>query len=144
MTRTFLLCCGVCRRIREVLLEAPWSILDLLFSALISGIGLYLLLRPGLFNHIGGVYSLLARLGSEWLWGWIFLGCGSFSFVICLWCVRPAFGWRLLARMAIAFCLLSFALNNLSFSPPPLSVVTYGVFSIAAILGILRTKTSGR
>lgn len=144
MTRAFWLYCKICRRIREILLEAPWSILDLLMSAIVSGIGLYLLLRPGMFKQVGGVYAMLAQIGSEWLWGWSFFCCGGFGFIVCLWCTRPSFVWRLMARMMVAFCLLSFALNNLSFYPPPLSVVTYSVLSLAAIWGIMRTKSSGR
>jgi len=136
--------CLVCERVREILVTAPWSIFDLLGSLIISGIGLYLLLNPTLFQHIGGVYQSLANWGNERIWGTLFLLGGSFGFVVCIWIVRLSFYWRLMARMVVAFCLLSLVLNNLNYPMPPLSTVTYGVLGIAALWSILRTKANGR
>ena len=136
--------CQVCDRILEILVSAPWSVFDLLASMIVSGIGIYLLLSPAMFLQIGGVYQAMAQLGNEQVWGTVFLLCGIFGFVVCIWIVRLSFYWRLTARMAVAFCLLSFALNNLNNCPPPLSTVTYGVLGVASLWSVLRTKTSGR
>ena len=131
-------------RIREIMIDAPWSNFDLLASLIAMLIGGYLLLRQDLFAHVGGVYGAMAQIGPEWAWGLLFLGLGVAGLMTVLWCVCPPFLWRLLARMGTAFCLLTFAFNNLSYLPPPLSSITYGLLSAWAIWGILRTKYSGR
>lgn len=136
--------CGTCRRIREVLLDAPWSNFDLMASLITFWIGVYLLMSPGMFGRIGGVYQAMAALGPEWAWGGLFVALGSIGLVTVLWCVAPRFLLRLLARMGVAFCLVTFALNNLSYPTPPLSAVTYTVLSLWALWGILRTQSSGR
>lgn len=46
--------------------------------------------------------------------------------------------------MGVALCLLTFALNNLSHYPPPLSAVTYVLLSTWALWGVLRTKSHDR
>lgn len=135
---------GTLRRLHVVLLEAPWSNFDLLASLITLLIGGYLLLRPDMFRQVGGVYLTMARVGPEWAWGVLFLGLGILGLVTALWCVCPPFLWRLGARMGTAFCLLTFALNNISYAPPPLSAVTYVLLSLWAVWGILRTKASGR
>jgi uncharacterized membrane protein HdeD (DUF308 family) len=106
--------------------------------------GIYLLIIPNLFDEIGGVYALLAGIGSGQMWGAIFLSCGGFSLIINIWCHRPRFEWRLLARMGLAFCMLALAFNHLAFSPWPLSTITYCILSVAALWGVIRTKVSGR
>ena len=135
---------GTIRRLRAILIEAPWSSYDLLSSAIVTGIGVYLLLVPDLFQHIGGVYAPFAAVADEYLWGLLYLACGIVGMGTTLWCVMPTFGLRLLSRMGIAFCLLCFALNNLLYQPPPLSSVTYGLLSLWALWGIARTRSSGR
>ncbi len=137
MTRTV-------RRLRDILLEAPWSSYDLLSSSIVSGIGLYLLIYSEMFQQIGGVYLQFAAVANERVWGGLFLACGVVGVGTTLWCVQPSFGARLLARMGVAFCMLCFALNNLLYNPPPLSTVTYVLLSVFALWGILRTKASGR
>lgn len=132
------------RRLREILLDAPWSSYDLLSSLIVSGIGLYLLLVPNLFQGVGGVYTQFAAVANERVWGGLYLACGLVGVGNTLWCERPAFGFRLLSRMGVAFCLLCFALNNLLYRPPPLSTVTYALLSVWALWGIARTKSSGR
>lgn len=144
MSRSWWVYCGTCQRLRAVLIEAPWSNFDLMASAITSGIGGYLLLWPGMFTQVGGVYAAMANLGPEWVWGALFLLLGGIGLLNMLWCVCPQFLWRLLARMGVAFCLLTFAINNLSYSPPPLSSVTYTLLSLWALWGVLRTKSSGR
>lgn len=136
--------CRTCQRIREIMLDAPWSNFDLMTGLIVSGIGLYLLVMPGMFQAVGGVYVGMARLGQEWVWASLFLSFGGLCLATVLWCVRPRFGWRLLARMGTALCLLTFALNNLSYSPPPLSSVTYVMLSAWSLWGVLRTKSRGR
>lgn len=135
---------GTVRRLREILLDAPWSAYDLLSSAIVAGIGLYLLLVPSLFQSVGGVYAQFAVVASERVWGGLYLACGLVGVGNTLWCVMPTFGARLMARMGVAFCLLCFALNNLLYQPPPLSTVTYALLSVWALWGIVRTKSSGR
>ena len=143
-SRAWLAYCGTCRRIREIMLDAPWSNFDLMTSVIVSGIGLYLLAMPGMFQAIGGVYSGMARLGPEWAWACGFLLLGGLSLMTVLWCVRPRFAWRLLARMGVALCLVTFALNNLSHFPPPLSSVTYVLLSAWALWGVVRTTSYDR
>ena len=135
---------GTIRRLREILLDAPWSSYDLLSSAIVAGIGVYLFLVPNLFQHVGGVYAPFAAVAGERVWGGLYLACGVVGIGNTLWCERPAFGFWLLSRIGVAFCLLCFALNNLLYQPPPLSSVTYGLLSVLALWGVARTKSSGR
>ena len=74
----------------------------------------------------------------------VLLALGWLGLMNALWCPRPRFGWRLLARMGVALCLLTFAINNLSYYPPPLSAVTYVLLSVWALWGVARTKSSDR
>ena len=137
--------CGVCRRIREVLLDAPWSNFDLMASLITFWIGVYLFLSPWMFSQIGGVYAAMAEWGTEWAWGGLFMALGGVGLLTVLWCIAPKFPMRLLARMGVAFCLVTFALNNLSYHPkPPLSTVTYVFLSLWSLWGILRTQSNGR
>lgn len=135
---------GVWRRLRDILSEAPWSNYDLLASLVVFGIGLYLWANSDIFDHIGGVYRQMADVMSERQWGAAFVASGVFGLSVVLWCRSPAFLWRLLARMVIAFCVLVLAMNNLLNRPPPLSAVTYALLSIWSVWGILRTRSSGR
>ena len=135
---------GTCRRLRRILLEAPWSSYDLLSALIVSGIGLYLWLNADMFQHIGGVYQQMADVATERQWGILFMGCGGFALIITLWCVAPQFLWRLSARMATAFCLLVLAGNNLLNFPPPLSAVTYVLLSAWALWGVVRTNANDR
>lgn len=132
------------RRIHEIMIDAPWSNFDLLSSLLSFLIGVYLLLGPGLFDQVGGVYATMGVVAPEWIWGALFLVLGGIGLGMVLWCHCPPFLWRLGARMGTAFCLLTFMFNNFSYSPPPLSTITYTLLSIWAVWGILRTRSSGR
>lgn len=131
-------------RLYEILYEAPWSSLDLILSSATMWIGAYLLLSPNLFGHYGAMYGGLSVIGGEWAWGLGFLSAGLFGLWTVLWLGRPSFTIRLLARMVVAFFVLSLMLNNMAHRPPPLSAITYGVLSLASIWGIWRTKASGR
>lgn len=135
---------GTIRRLRQIALDAPWSVYDLLSSLIVLGVGVYLLVAQTMFSGVGGVYYTLASVASEGVWGATFFCCGLIGLANTLWCVRPPFSIRLLARMAVAFCLLSFAFNNLLNEPPPLSTVPYSLLSLWSVWGILRTHTSGR
>ena len=135
---------GTCRRLRDILAEAPWSNYDLLISLIVFGVGLYMLVCRTMFQHIGGVYAKMAQVADELTWGLLFVACGGISFAITIWCYAPGFLWRLGARMATAFCLLVLAGNNALHMPPPLSTVTYILLAIWAVWGILRTRSSGR
>jgi len=94
--------------------------------------------------HFGGGFGPFSRVGPEWVWGTGFCMAGGFGLMTVLWCVRPRFAWRLLARMGVAFCLLLFAFNNLSHFPPPLSAITYAWLSVWALWGVARTRSNGR
>lgn len=135
---------GTWHRVRSIMRDAPWSNFDLLASLVATLIGGYLLLRPDLFASVGGVYAALAATAPARAWGGLFLALGGLGLATTLWCVCPPFAARLLARMGVAFCLLSFAFNNLSYSPPPLSSVTYALLAVWAVWGVLRTHASGR
>lgn len=132
--------CLFCGRLRSVLLEAPWANFDLIASAILVGSGSYLLASPTMFDRYGGVYHTLAQFSDEWVWGAMFLLGGVLSFLIVCWPIRPPFLFRLTARMMAAFCLTSFALNNLSSTPPPVSTVTYSVLALSALWAVLRTR----
>lgn len=125
-------------------MSAPWSSFDLLASLIVLWIGVYLWLMPDMFSHIGGVYATFSRLAPEWVWGTGFFAAGWIGLMTVLWCVQPRFGWRLLARMGVAFCLLLFAFNNLRHFPPPLSAITYVWLSLWALWGVVRTRSSDR
>lgn len=144
LSRTWLTYCGTCRRIRELMLDAPWSNFDLMASGITFWIGAYLLAAPDILGKIGGVYASMAAIEPAWLWGGLFTTLGAVGLATVLWCVAPRFVWRLLARMGVAFCLLTFAFNNLSASPPPLSSVTYVFLATWALWGVTRTQASGR
>lgn len=132
------------RRIQEIMMSAPWSSFDLLASLIVLWIGVYLWLMPDMFSHIGGVYATFSRLAPEWVLGTGFFAAGWIGLMTVLWCVQPRFGWRLLARMGVAFCLLLFAFNNLRHFPPPLSAITYVWLSLWALWGVVRTRSSDR
>ena len=136
--------CGTCRRIRDVMSSAPWSSFDLLASLIVLWIGGYLWLMPDMLWRFDGVYSTFARLAPAWAWSTGFCTAGGIGLMTVLWCVRPRFAWRLLARMSAAFCLLLFAFNNLSHFPPPLSAITYVWLSLWALWGVVRTRASDR
>lgn len=136
--------CNTCRRIREILKEAPWSSFDLLSSLIVLGLGAYLFVTPDLFDRFGGIYHVFAAWADEVWWGALFVSCGFFGLGMVCWPARPLFSLRLLARMAVAFCLLTLTINHLGNSPPPAATITNSVLSLAATWGILRTRRHGR
>lgn len=140
--------CRFCERLREILYEAPWSSFDVITASVVFWLGVYLSLHAGLFEQYGGqyggVYNVMARLGSELVWGAMFLFLGTVGLLNTLWLVRPPFSTRMLSRMGIAFCITSLAINNLGHDPPLASTVTYCVLSAAALWSVWRTKSSGR
>jgi len=136
--------CRFYKRLREILYEAPWSSFDVITASVVFWLGVYLSLHAGLFEKYGGVYHVMARLGSELVWGAMFFFLGTVGLLNTLWLVRPPFSTRMLSRMGIAFCITSLAINNLGNDPPPSSTVTYCVLSAAALWSVWRTKSSGR
>lgn len=142
----FLSYCRFCARLREILYEAPWSSFDLILASAIFWMGCYFLwmTESDLFARFGGVYRVMARFGDEVVWGAMFALAGCYALLVVLWLHRPPFLARLAARMVVAFCVLSLAINNLGNSPPPASAITYGVLSLAAIWSLWRTRSSGR
>ena len=65
--------CETCHRFREVLMLAPRSSFDLMASGIVFWSGIHLLAVESLFRKFGGVYSTLAQIGQEWVWGLIFI-----------------------------------------------------------------------
>ena len=137
-------CRLACARVRSVIFDAPWSNFDLVVMAILLGIGGYLLASPTMFDHYGGMYHALTRFGDERVWGGLFLLSGVLAFLTIASPSRPPFFMRLVVRMMAAFCLTSYALNNLSSYPPPVSSVTYSVLSLSAIWAVLRTRHDRR
>lgn len=136
--------CRLCARLRDILYEAPWSSFDLISTCVLFWIGVYLISNDSLFDKFNGVYNVLSRFGDESLWGWMFLFFGFSGMVNVLWIYIPSFGFRLLARMGVAFCFTSLALNNLGTNPPPISAITYSVLSVSALWAVYRTKPCGK
>lgn len=134
---------GVCYRLRHVLYRAPWSVFDLALAIGVLSISVYLLLKPDLFAHFYGVYSPMSSYADQNHWGMVFLLSGAFSSGVVLWPFRPHFLLRVLARMLTAFCMLSFAMNNLANDPPPASAFFYSVMALFAIWAVIRTRCDG-
>ena len=136
--------CRFCERLRDILYEAPWSSFDLIATCIVFWLGFYLVASDGLFQRFSGVYNTLARFGDECVWGWMFIFIGATGILNVLWISVPSFGIRLLARMGVAFCFTSLALNNLGNNPPPASAITYSVLAVAALWSVYRTKPGGK
>ncbi len=146
MTRdsAFMAYCRFYKRLREILYEAPWSSFDLIMASVVFWLGVYFSENTGLFDQYGGVYHVMARLGSELVWGTMFCFFGIVGMLNTLWLSRPPFSTRMLSRMGVAFCLTSLAINNLGNTPPLASSITYCVLSLSALWSVWRTKSSGR
>lgn len=144
MVRTSMIYCDTCRRLREILRDAPWSSFDLLSSLIVLGVGGYFIIHQELFQRFDGLYRMFSEWGSEGVWGALFVSCGTFGLAMVGWPSRPSFGLRLLARMAVSFCLITVTINHFGTDPPTAGVITNGVLSIAATWGILRTRRYGR
>ena len=106
-------------------------------------IGLHLLIFTDLFTRYAGVYYPMQRVMSQTQWATIFMMVGGYGLLVVLWPRRPYFILRLLARIGVAFCLLSFALNNLSSYPPPISGMMYVVLAFISLWSIVRTRCDG-
>lgn len=139
----FYVYCRFCARLRDILYDAPWSSFDLIAGCVVFWLGLYLMTSPSLFDNYA-VYQVLSRFGDEYAWGIILFSAGAFDILVTLWYRRLTFPLRLLARMGIAFCMTSLALNNLANTPPPASTITYGVLALASVWSVLRTRSDGR
>lgn len=133
-----------CRRLHAILYEAPWSNFDLLTSIMIGLTGAYLLLPSKVLESHKELYGTLLNVASEDEWGWFFLVNGIIGFSIVAWCERPPFILRLMARMTIAFCLLSLFGNAANNAIPPPGSITWAVLSLGAVWGICRTSRHGR
>lgn len=136
-------CLGVCYRLRHVLWRAPYSTFDLALAIAVAAMGGYLLYQTSLFTLFAGVYLPMTSFASQPVWGKLFLGSGLFSLIVILWPRRPSFYLRMLGRMATAFCVLSFALNNFANNPPPVSAFFYGVLALFAVWAVLRVRCDG-
>lgn len=137
------LCLGFCHRMRHLLWRAPYSTFDFTMSVTLVFMGIYLWIVDDLFTRYAGVYLPMVRVMDQSYWCVTFFCCGLYGLLIVLWPKRPLFILRILARMAIAFCLISFALNNLSSHPPPISAILYSMLSLIAIWSIIRTRCDG-
>ena len=136
-------CLGFCYRLRHLLWRAPYSTFDFSMSLAFVLMGGHLLMFPDLFTRFAGMYLPMQKVMSQSFWAITFLICGGYGLLIVLWPRRPLFLLRLLARMGVAFCLLSFALNNLSNSPPPISGMMYAVLAFISLWSIVRTRCDG-
>ena len=123
---------------------APRSSFDLMASGIVFWSGIHLLAVESLFRKFGGVYSTLAQIGQEWVWGLIFIGLGLTGIVMTLWPRKPPFLPRLLARMSITFYFMTLVFNNLGNPTLPLSTATYVILALSGFWGIWRTHSSGR
>lgn len=134
---------GTCRRIREIMSEAPWSNHDLFASLTLIAIGMGLYVYPGMFSLLRSL-AYLNQLASPSIWVIFFLFSGFVNLAVVLWCETPPFTVRLLVRMLGAFCFLLMAFSGLMFSVLIPSTIVYGMIAIWSIWGILRTQASGR
>lgn len=134
---------GLCYRVRHVLWRMPYAIFDLALALSVGTMGGYLLYQTDLFGRYAGVYLPMTRYADQDHWAWLFVVSGALGVAVVLWPRRPPFLLRVLARMLTAFCVLSFALNNLSNAPPPVSAFFYGVIALFAVWAVLRTRCDG-
>lgn len=144
--------CGICERLREILLQAPWSSFDLIAASVAFWVGVYLTSLPVLFDPYPTalwemypkLYPITARLGSAQSVGAMFALSGFAGILNSLWISRPPFLVRLFARMIVAFCLSAMALDMLGNPYPPIATPTHCVLAIAALWSVWRTPSSGR
>lgn len=134
---------GLCRRLRDILADAPWSNHDLLVSISLMLMGTILIIDPDAFSKLRALAYLHHRGGAQ-VWSLLFLGCGVTQFTVTLWRQSPPFWIRLLARMCGAFCFVLLALSSALFSVTTPSMVVYLMLAIWSVWGILRTHASGR
>lgn len=134
---------GTCRRIREIMSEAPWSNHDLFVSLTLIAIGTGLYIYPEVFTELRAL-AYLNKLASLSVWVTFFLFSGFVNLAVVLWCETPPFTIRLLVRMLGAFCFLIMAFSGLMFSVLIPSTIVYSMIAIWSIWGILRTQASGR
>lgn len=134
---------GTCRRIREIMSEAPWSNHDLFVSLTLIFIGISLYFFPETFSNLRA-FAYLNNLATSEFWEVFFLFSGIINLTVVLWCKTPPFAVRLLSRMLGAFCFLLMALSGIMFSLVIPSTIVYGMIAVWSIWGILRTQASGR
>jgi peptidoglycan/LPS O-acetylase OafA/YrhL len=136
--------CGVCRRLREILLDAPWSSFDLIAATTIGLIGGYFMLPFPVYD-LYPIYSTLGVVSHEDALGALFLMAGIQAVLITIYCEKPPFFARLCARIAIALCFLILFCNAaIQGPPPPPSAIFWSIQFMAAVLGVARTRRHGR
>jgi hypothetical protein len=133
----------VCNRVRYLLWRAPFSLFDFIMSLCILFMGMHMLIAFDLFAQFGGIYARMNAVMSQPKWAVIFILCGAYSLFIVLWPRRPIFVLRLLARMALAFCLIAFALNAMLHHPPPASGTLVLILALFSLWSIVRTRCDG-
>jgi lipoprotein signal peptidase len=127
-------------------MQSPWSVVDLILSLSLLGIGMHLVLHPHLFDlytlkNGGSVYgSTFGFLSSERPTALWFLSIGSIGLATTCWCHRPHFWFRWIGRLTLVIGALSMLLHNISHSPPLLSTPTYLWLTLFAITGLFRTR----
>lgn len=133
---------GTGRRIRQILVDAPWSNHDLLSGMILGLIGLLLLINPALYTTLRTLNFIAhSELTDEW--SALFIFSGLYGLAMTLWCMAPPFWIRITARMFYAFCFLTLAFSSWQFSATP-SAITFLLLGIWSVWGILRTQASGR
>lgn len=133
---------GIFRRLREILLDAPWSSFDLIAALVIGLLGFYFLL-PFDAYALYPTYATLGTLAGEQTIGSLFLLTGVQALAVVIYCEKPPLGARLCARVAMAICFLIMLGNTVARAPPPPSLVLWGVLFAASLLGVLRTRQHG-
>lgn len=123
--------------------SAPWSSFDLTMGIILILRGMYLIIGFTVLEATYSVYKPLVGILGLWHYGWICFVVGSIQTMVVLWPSRPAFELRLLARMGVCFCFLTFSLNQISNIPPPIGAITHFVLSLLSIWSVLRTGRKG-
>ena len=135
--------CFWCARFREIMLDAPWSSLDLAMSIILILRGTYLIAGFTWLETAYTLYKPLAGLLGLLAYGWICLLAGTVQAITTLWPTRPLMEVRLFARMGVCFCMVVFGLNQMANIPPPIGAITHLVLSGLSIWSVLRTSHNG-
>lgn len=132
-------------RVREILLDAPWSSFDLAMSAiLILRAGYLLLFGAAIQAKHPMLYAQLANTITLEGYGVLCLIAGSYGMAIVLWPTRPSYGLRLFARMGVAFVFVQYSINQWALTYPTIGAITHLVLAALAVWSLLRTQRGGR